>query len=47
LITPVFNDRGSAANYHVGLVLGFLALGLGWIPPSTLPWSANILLLIG
>jgi len=47
LITPVLNDRGGAANYHAGLVPGFLALALGWIPPSTLPWSANILLLIG
>jgi hypothetical protein len=47
LVTPVVNDRGGAANYHVGFVFGFLALGLGWIPPSTLPWSANLLLVIG
>jgi hypothetical protein len=47
LITPVQNDRGGAANYHVGVVPGFLALALGWIPPSTVPWSANILVLIG
>jgi hypothetical protein len=32
---------------HVGLVYGYLALGLGWIPPSTIPWSANLLLIIG
>jgi len=47
LITPVQNDRGGAANYHIGVAPGFLALALGWIPPSTVPWSANILVLIG
>jgi hypothetical protein len=44
LFTPVVNDRGGAANYHVGYQLGLTALILGWLPPSTLPWSANLLL---
>jgi hypothetical protein len=47
LITPVANDGGGAADYRIGVMLGFLALALGWIPPSTVPWSANILVLIG
>ena len=42
LITRVVNGRGGAANYGVGLVFAFLALGPGWIPPSTLPWSVNL-----
>src|SRR5260370_25722177 len=47
LAAPVQNDQGGAANYHIGVVPGFLALAFGWIPPSTIPWSANILMLIG
>ena len=47
LVSPVQIDRGGSANYHIGVVLGFLALAFGWIPPSTVPWSANILMLIG
>jgi hypothetical protein len=39
--------RKGLARHDVGLVFGFLALGLGRIPPSTIPWSANLLLIIG
>ena len=47
LVTPVANDGGGSADYRIGVMLGFLALAFGWIPPSTVPWSANILVLIG
>jgi hypothetical protein len=47
LFTPVANDGGGAADYRIGVMLGFLALAFGWIPPSTIPWSANILVLVG
>ena len=34
--------RKGLARHDVGLVFG-----LGWIPPSTIPWSAKLLLIIG
>jgi hypothetical protein len=41
-VLPVADSRS-----EYGLVTGFGALVWGWIPPRTIPWSANILLLVG
>ena len=42
---PQSRDFGDITPY--GVVLGIITLLLGWIPPLTIPWSANILLLAG
>jgi hypothetical protein len=41
-VLPVADSRT-----EYGPVPGFVALVWGWIPPLTIPWSANILLLVG
>src|SRR5262245_29068851 len=42
---PQARDFGDITPY--GVVLGVVALLLGWVPPLTIPWSANLLLPAG
>ena len=43
-----FDEGGHACTaIRLGSPTGFVALLLGWIPPGTVPWSANLLLLVG
>lgn len=34
-------------NKPTGTILGVVALVMGWIPPYTIPWFANILFIVG
>ena len=43
-----FDEGGSACTaIRLGSPTGLEALLLGWVPPFTIPWSANIVLLLG
>src|SRR4051794_15442008 len=46
--TVYFDEGGHACTaIHLGTPPGIMALMFGWVPPYTVPWSANIALLGG
>lgn len=49
-ILPVayFDEGGTVCTaIRMGTPTGFAALFMGWLPPWTIPWSANVLLAVG